>query len=88
MELIPIGEESLGVRSMCIYVETRDVRILFDAGMSLAPRRFGLPPHQKELERAREVRAQVTRMAESADLITVSHYHRDHFTPWYPPPTW
>jgi len=49
----PVGEESLGVRSMCLYVETRDVRILFDAGVSLAPRRFGLPPHPRELERAR-----------------------------------
>jgi len=45
MEVVPVGEESLGVRSMCLYVETRDVRVLFDAGVSLAPRRFGLPPH-------------------------------------------
>ncbi len=84
MEAVPIGEESLGVRSMCLYVETRDVRILFDAGVSLAPRRFGLPPHPRELERARKVRAHILRLAEVADVVTVSHYHRDHFTPWYP----
>jgi predicted metallo-beta-lactamase superfamily hydrolase len=84
MEVVPVGEESLGVRSMCLYVETRDVRILFDAGVSLAPRRFGLPPHPRELERAREVRAAILRLAEAADVVTVSHYHRDHFTPWYP----
>ncbi|AFA39252.1 putative hydrolase (metallo-beta-lactamase superfamily) [Pyrobaculum oguniense TE7] len=84
MEILPVGEESLGVRSMCLYVETRDVRILFDAGVSLAPRRFGLPPHPRELERARSVRGEIVRLAQQADIITVSHYHRDHFTPWYP----
>ncbi|MCX8136806.1 MBL fold metallo-hydrolase [Pyrobaculum aerophilum] len=84
MEILPVGEESLGVRSMCLYVETRDVRILFDAGVSLAPRRFGLPPHPRELERARAVRSEILRLAAAADVITVSHYHRDHFTPWYP----
>jgi hypothetical protein len=26
MEVAPVGKESLGVRSMCLYVETRDVR--------------------------------------------------------------
>ncbi|MEM1598067.1 MAG: hypothetical protein QXI07_06155, partial [Pyrobaculum sp.] len=80
MEIVPVGEESLGVRSMCLYVETKDVRILFDAGVSLAPRRFGLPPHPRELERARQVRAQILKLAQSADVVTVSHYHRDHFT--------
>jgi predicted metallo-beta-lactamase superfamily hydrolase len=35
MEVVPVGEESLGVRSMCLYVETRDVRILFDASACL-----------------------------------------------------
>ncbi|MFN7105876.1 MAG: MBL fold metallo-hydrolase [Pyrobaculum sp.] len=86
MEVRPVGEESLGVRSMCMYIETRDLRILLDAGVSLAPRRFGLPPHPRELERAREVRAHMLELAEAVDVVTVSHYHRDHFTPWYPSP--
>ncbi len=82
MEIKPVGEESMGVRSMCLHVETRDVRILLDAGVSLAPRRFGLPPHERELERVREVRSRMVNLP--ADVVTVSHYHRDHFTPWYP----
>ena len=83
MEIVPIAEESLGVRSMALFVRTRDVSILFDAGVSLSPRRFGLPPHPLELERVRELRAKIIEYASSADVITVSHYHRDHFTPWY-----
>ncbi|MFN3804510.1 MAG: MBL fold metallo-hydrolase [Pyrobaculum sp.] len=86
MEITPVGEESLGVRSMCMYVESKDLRILLDAGVSLAPRRFGLPPHSRELERAREVRGRMLELAAAVEVVTVSHYHRDHFTPWYPSP--
>lgn len=83
MELIPIAEESLGVRSMALFVETKDVAVLFDAGLSLSPRRFGLPPHPLELKKAEELRERLLEFATAADVITVSHYHRDHFTPWY-----
>lgn len=78
-----MAEESLGVRSMALFVETRDVSILFDPGLSLSPRRFGLPPHPRELERARELRTRILEYASRAAVVTISHYHRDHFTPWY-----
>ncbi|CCC81502.1 MBL fold metallo-hydrolase [Thermoproteus tenax] len=83
MEIVPIAEESLGVRSMALFVRTSDVGILFDAGISLAPRRDGLPPHPLELGRVAELRRAMLDLAPQADVITVSHYHRDHFTPWY-----
>ncbi|MGC9169429.1 MAG: MBL fold metallo-hydrolase [Thermoproteus sp.] len=83
MEVVPIAEESLGVRSMALFVKTRDVAILFDAGISLSPRRFGLPPHPLEIRRVQELRAKLLEYAAAADVVTVSHYHRDHFTPWY-----
>jgi predicted metallo-beta-lactamase superfamily hydrolase len=83
MDVVPVAEESLGVRSMALFVKASDVAVLFDAGLSLAPRRFGLPPHPRELQRARELRAKILEFAARADVITVSHYHRDHFTPWY-----
>lgn len=83
MDVVPVAEESLGVRSMALFVKTPDVAVLFDAGLSLAPHRFGLPPHPRELQRARELRSRILEFAARADVITVSHYHRDHFTPWY-----
>jgi Predicted hydrolase of the metallo-beta-lactamase superfamily len=83
VEIVPIAEESLGVRSMALFVRTRDTAILFDAGVSLSPRRFGLPPHPLELRRVQELRAKLLEYAAAADVVTVSHYHRDHFTPWY-----
>ena len=51
-KIIPLAAESLGVRSMCTYVETPDLRILIDPGVSLGPR-FGLLPHPKEYEAIR-----------------------------------
>lgn len=83
IKVVPLAAESFGVRSMCTYVETADVRILLDAGVSLAPSRFGLPPHPKEYEALMECRRQIAEAAEKADVVTLSHYHFDHHTPSY-----
>jgi len=83
IRVTPLAFESLGVRSMCTYVETSDVKILLDAGVSLGPRRYGLPPHPKEYEVLRERREMMLKVAEKVDIITVSHYHFDHQTPSY-----
>ena len=50
MKIIPIASDSLGVRSMATYVETKDCKILIDPSAALGPKRYGLPPHNKELE--------------------------------------
>ncbi|MGB9684288.1 MAG: MBL fold metallo-hydrolase, partial [Candidatus Bathyarchaeales archaeon] len=75
--------ESLGVRSMCTYVETPDVRVLLDAGVSLCPNRFGLPPHPLEYKAIIESRKRIAEVAEKAEVVTLSHYHFDHHTPSY-----
>ena len=81
IKVTPLAAESFGVRSMCTYVETPDVKILLDAGVSLCPNRFGLPPHPKEFEAIIECRRRIAHSAEKADIITLSHYHFDHYTP-------
>jgi hypothetical protein len=83
IRVIPLAAESLGVRSMCTYVETPDVKILLDAGVSLCPNRFGLPPHPKEFQAIDESRRKIVEAAEKAEVITLSHYHFDHHTPSY-----
>lgn len=83
IEVIPVAFESLGVRSMCTYIKTPSVRILLDAGVSLGPNRFGLPPHPREYEALRNRRKAIIEFAEKAEVITVSHYHFDHHTPSY-----
>ncbi|MEM3666929.1 MAG: hypothetical protein QW222_07615 [Candidatus Bathyarchaeia archaeon] len=68
---------------MCTYVETPDVRVLLDAGVSLCPNRYGLPPHPLEYKAIIELRKRMAEAAEKADVVTVSHYHFDHHTPSY-----
>ena len=81
IKVTPIAEESLGVRSMCTYVETSDVKILLDAGSSLAPKRLGYPPHPFEYQALAESRKRISETAEKAEIIIISHYHFDHHTP-------
>jgi predicted metallo-beta-lactamase superfamily hydrolase len=83
IKVTPIAEESLGVRSMCTYIETPDTKILLDAGASLAPRRWGYPPHPREYQALAESREKISKTAEKVDIITISHYHFDHHTPSY-----
>ncbi len=83
IRVYPVAFESLGVRSMCTYIETKDVKILLDAGVSLGPNRFGLPPHPREYEALKERRNIILEMTDKVDIVTVSHYHLDHYTPSY-----
>ncbi|MGB9960111.1 MAG: MBL fold metallo-hydrolase [Candidatus Bathyarchaeales archaeon] len=83
LRVVPLAAESLGVRSMCTYVETPDTRVLLDAGVSLCPNRFGLPPHPMEFKAIIECRRRMAEAASKADVVTISHYHFDHHTPSY-----
>jgi len=81
LKIIPLAFESMGVRSMATYVET-DQKIVIDPGTSLGPKRFGFPPWKTELEALYKTRANIQKHGRSADIITISHYHHDHFTPF------
>jgi len=83
IRLIPLTAESLGVRSICTYAETSDLRILLDAGVSLSPNRFRLPPHPCEFAAIIKARRKIAEFAEKAEVVTISHYHYDHHTPSY-----
>ena len=62
IRIIPLADESLGVRSMAVYVETSTIRVLLDAGVSLAPKRYGLLPHPAEFEALKEARGRLAEM--------------------------
>lgn len=81
IKVIPIAAESLGVRSMCTLVETPDIRILLDAGVSLCPNRFSLIPHPIEFQTINQIRKQIEKIAKNVEIVTISHYHFDHHTP-------
>jgi predicted metallo-beta-lactamase superfamily hydrolase len=81
IRVIPLAAESLGTRSMCTFIETKDVKVALDAGVSLAPNRFGLAPHPKEYDAILKSRKRIEEKASEADVVTISHYHFDHHTP-------
>ena len=81
IKVTPLAAESLGVRSMCTLVETPDTSILLDAGISLSPYRFNLPPHPIEFQTINHLRQVIAEAANKTPITTISHYHFDHHTP-------
>jgi predicted metallo-beta-lactamase superfamily hydrolase len=81
MKVLPMASESLGVRSMATYVETKDCKIFIDPSASLGPNRYGLSPHQKELETLYITKQKIAEVAESCNMLVISHYHYDHYDP-------
>jgi len=68
----------MGVRSMATLVETRDLRLMIDPAAAVAPRRYGLPPHPRELELLEKFWGKIASAAEDCEAIVVTHYHYDH----------
>lgn len=81
MKILPIAFDSLGTRSMATFIKTKDVRILIDPGVSLAPIRYSLPPHPVELQKLKEHWSEVVKFAEKAEILIITHYHYDHHNP-------
>src|SRR5438309_12043922 len=71
INVTPLAFESLGVRSMCTLVRTRDVTVLLDAGVALGPR-FRLMPHPREFIARNEARERINEAAAKAEVITIS----------------
>ena len=79
MRVFPLAYDSMGVRSMAFAVETSEGLIMVDPGASLAPRRYGLPPHPvevRELERRLDL---IRGRLREASIVIVTHYHYDHY---------
>lgn len=80
MRVSPLAFESLGVRGMSTYLETDDLKMIMDPGSALGPR-FNLEPHEREYVALYNSKEDILSAAENADLLTISHYHFDHFIP-------
>jgi predicted metallo-beta-lactamase superfamily hydrolase len=82
--ITPLAFDSFGVRSMATFVETDNLKILIDPGVSLAPLRYGLEPHPLEWQRLDETWNVIKRYAQESEVLVVTHYHYDHHDPDYP----
>jgi len=80
IRVLPLAFESLGVRGMAMFVETDDVKLVVDPGSALGPR-FNLYPHEREYVALSRTRQAIIEAARRADVLTISHYHFDHYVP-------
>lgn len=83
LKVTPLAAESFGARSMCTLVETPDLCLLLDAGVSLTPYRLSLLPHPIEFQTITRLRKRIAQAADKTQVVTISHYHFDHHTPSY-----
>ncbi|PUA33543.1 MAG: hypothetical protein B7O98_03765 [Zestosphaera tikiterensis] len=83
MEIKLLAFDSFGVRSMSTFIQTDDVLLHIDPSASLAPSRYGLPPHRKEVERLLECGKVIEDFARESEVIVITHYHYDHHDPGY-----
>ena len=79
MKLRILAADSMGVRSLALAIETSEGLIVIDPGASLAPRRFGLPPHELEKRELELALSRIREAMEEADVIVITHYHYDHY---------
>lgn len=80
MKIIPVCSESLGVRSLAVFVETNNIKIFIDPSAALGMR-YGLEPSGEEWDALGKFKEKIRRIAENCDIITISHYHYDHYDP-------
>ncbi len=78
MKITPVAAESLGVRSMALFVETTDAHICIDPAAALGPKRYGLQPHPRELEALDAAEQRIEARLDDSDIVAVTHYHYDH----------
>ncbi|MHA1616839.1 MAG: MBL fold metallo-hydrolase [Candidatus Njordarchaeales archaeon] len=80
IEIIPIWSDSMGAKSFSIFINTGDVKVLIDAGVSAMQPSFPLDEREKGILLEKALK-RIRRFAEKADIITITHYHYDHFKP-------
>lgn len=79
MKVEILAADSMGVRSLATFVEMCGLAIAVDLGASLAPRRYGLPPHEVEVEELERRLDLIRRRLGEAQIAIITHYHYDHY---------
>ncbi len=80
MKIYPVTSDSLGVRSLSLFIES-EIKIFIDPSAALGPYRYGLPPKPPEIEALRRYKEEIRKLASNADVLVISHYHYDHYDP-------
>jgi len=80
MKIKYVAFDSFGVKSMCTFVRTNDISITIDPGIAWETSSFPLPFFKKE-ELDFKYSNEIKRACRNSDVIVITHYHYDHFSP-------
>ncbi len=78
MNIEIIGAESLGVRGLSCFVQTKKRKILIDPGIALGYKRHGLLPHPFQVAIGEKIRKNILEKFSKTTDIIISHFHGDH----------
>jgi len=78
MEIEILATESLGVRGLCCFIETKTKKILIDPGIALGYSRYGLLPHPFQVAVDERIKEKIIKRWNEATDIVFSHLHGDH----------
>ena len=76
----PIWFDSLGAKSACTLVKTKDIKILIDPGVAIMQPSFPAS-FAKKLYWKEKGKKEIKNASKIADVIIISHYHYDHYFP-------
>ena len=76
----PLWFDSMGAKSTSCFIKTPDVSIVIDPGAAIMQPSFPASSEQKTEWLANAV-AKIQNTCQKADIITISHYHYDHYFP-------
>lgn len=79
MKVRLLAADSMGVRSIATHVEICGLSIAVDLSASLAPRRYGLPPHEEEVKALEDSLDTIRAYLKESHVAVITHYHYDHY---------
>ncbi len=80
MKIDYIAFDSFGVKSSCLRIVTKDVKITIDPGIALETGSFPLKEREKIFLK-RKYSEKIKTSCKTSDIIVITHYHYDHYLP-------
>ncbi|MBW2987049.1 MBL fold metallo-hydrolase [Candidatus Woesearchaeota archaeon] len=80
MKIEYVAFDSMGVKSSCVFVKTRDASITIDPGIAVEEDSFPLDGVQRTWLVSKHY-SKIVDTCKKSDIIIVTHYHYDHYQP-------
>ncbi len=78
LSIEPVWADSLGAKTVCTFVETPEINVLIDPGVSVMQPSFPASWAEKYFWKARGW-VSIINALDKADVVIISHYHHDHY---------